>query len=125
LDIRLAKLRTASWQQIVAIVPICVSLCLFTIVGWHTLQESNPYVTSVLAKTGDPTVGHAIFQINCSACHGVDALGKIGPSLHDISKRKSPQSLIEQVIGGNTPPMPKFQPSTQEMADLLGYLATL
>jgi mono/diheme cytochrome c family protein len=125
LDIRLPKLRQASWQQIVSTIPICLSIVLCAIVGWHTLQESNPYITNVLTKTGDPTLGHAIFQINCSGCHGLDAHGRIGPSLYDISKRKSPHSLIEQVIGGNTPPMPQFQPSPQEMADLLSYLATL
>jgi mono/diheme cytochrome c family protein len=102
---------------------LSVGLC--TLLGWHTLQESNPYIANVLAKTGDPTLGHAIFQINCSGCHGLDAHGRIGPSLHEISKRKSPHSLIEQVIGGNTPPMPQFKPSPQEMADLLSYLATL
>jgi mono/diheme cytochrome c family protein len=102
-----------------------LSICLFAIVGWHSVQESNPYVTSVLAKTGDPTTGHAIFQINCSGCHGLDASGRVGPSLREISKRKSPHSLIEQVISGNTPPMPQFQPSHQEMSDLLSYLATL
>ncbi len=103
----------------------CLSIGLCAIVGWHSLQESSPYVNSVLTKTGDPTLGHAIFQINCSGCHGLDAGGRVGPSLHAISKRKSPHSLIEQVIGGNTPPMPQFQPNPQEMADLLSYLATL
>jgi hypothetical protein len=92
-----------------------LSICLCAIVGWHSLQESNPYINGVLAKKGDPTLGHAIFQINC----------RVGPSLMDISKRKSPHSLIEQVTSGNTPPMPQFQPSHQEMADLLSYLATL
>ncbi|MFM6660226.1 MAG: cytochrome c, partial [Microcystis panniformis] len=32
---------------------------------------------------------------------------------------------IEQVISGKTPPMPKFQPDTQAMADLLVYLENL
>jgi len=30
--------------------------------------------------------------------------------------------LIRQVTSGQTPPMPQFQPSPQEMADLLKYL---
>jgi mono/diheme cytochrome c family protein len=103
----------------------CLSICLCAVVGMHSFQESNPYTTSVLAKTGDQTLGHAIFQINCSGCHGLDASGRVGPSLRDISKHKSSHSLIEQVTSGNTPPMPQFQPSPQEMADLLSYLATL
>jgi mono/diheme cytochrome c family protein len=125
LDIRLPKLRHTSWQQIGSIVMVGLSICLCAIVGWHSLQESNPYINGVLAKKGDPTLGHAIFQINCSGCHGIDAKGRVGPSLIEISKRKSPHSLIEQVTSGNTPPMPQFQPSHQEMADLLSYLATL
>jgi mono/diheme cytochrome c family protein len=125
LDIRLPNLRDTSPQQLVAIFMACLSICLCAIVGWHSIRESNPYTTSVLARTGDPTLGHAIFQINCSGCHGLDASGRVGPSLHEISKRKSPHSLIEQVTSGNTPPMPQFQPNPQEMADLLSYLETL
>jgi mono/diheme cytochrome c family protein len=124
LDTRLPKHRQTWWQQIGSIV-LALSICLLAIVGWQSLRESNPYATSVLAKTGDPTLGHAIFQINCSGCHGLDASGRVGPSLREISKRKSPHSLIEQVTSGNTPPMPQFQPNPQEMADLLSYLETL
>jgi mono/diheme cytochrome c family protein len=125
LDIRLPKLKQIAWQQMGSIVLACLSISLCAIVGWHSLQEANPYTASVLAKTGDPTLGHAIFQINCSGCHGLDAGGRVGPSLREISKRKSPHSLIEQVTSGNTPPMPQFQPNPQEMADLLSYLETL
>jgi hypothetical protein len=42
-----------------------------------------------------------------------------------VSSRRSPLSLIDQVTSGNTPPMPKFQASPAEMADLLSYLKTL
>ena len=103
----------------------CLSIGFCTLFAWNSLQDSNPYISSVLAKTGDQTLGHAIFQINCSGCHGLDAGGRVGPSLYEISKRKSPHSLIEQVTSGNTPPMPQFQPNPQEMADLLSYLETL
>ena len=108
-----------------SIIIACLSICVCAIVSWYSLQPSNPYVNSVLATTGDPILGHAIFQINCSGCHGLDAGGRVGPSLHEISKRKSSHSLIEQVTSGNTPPMPQFQPNPQEMADLLSYLETL
>ncbi|MCA1991498.1 MAG: cytochrome c, partial [Coleofasciculus sp. S288] len=55
----------------------------------------------------------------------LQADGRVGPSLQHVSKRKSKTSLIYQVISGQTPPMPKFQPSPQEMADLLSYLEKL
>jgi mono/diheme cytochrome c family protein len=92
---------------------------------WMLLPHATPYAQKVLALNGDPTLGHAIFQTNCSGCHGLSAQGRVGPNLHAVSKRRSPTSLIEQVTSGNTPPMPQFQPSVQEMADLLSYLKTL
>lgn len=89
------------------------------------MRRVDPYVHEVLALEGDAVLGHAIFQINCSGCHGIMADGKVGPSLKSVSSRKSRTKLIEQVISGQTPPMPKFQPSPQEMADLLSYLEGL
>lgn len=92
---------------------------------FHQWQMSDPYIKSVMSLTGDPVRGHAIFQMNCAGCHGLEADGRVGPSLQGISKRKSQISLIQQVISGKTPPMPQFQPGTQEMADLLSYLEKL
>ncbi|MBN3869997.1 MULTISPECIES: c-type cytochrome [unclassified Nostoc] len=93
--------------------------------GVQLVQASDPYVKSVLSLTGNPVQGHAIFQINCAGCHGLEADGRVGPSLQAVSKHKSRYGLIHQVISGETPPMPKFQPSAQEMADLLNYLESL
>ena len=92
---------------------------------FHLIQISDPYVSTVLSLTGDSRRGHDMFQINCAGCHGLQADGKVGPSLQHVSKRKSKISLIHQVTSGQTPPMPKFQPSPQEMADLLSYLEKL
>ncbi|MEA5580630.1 cytochrome c [Nodularia harveyana UHCC-0300] len=95
------------------------------IFGVQMVRASDPYVKNVLSLQGDSVQGHAIFQINCAVCHGLEANGLVGPSLQGVSKRKSKYQLIRQVISGETPPMPKFQPSVQEMADLLSYLETL
>ncbi len=95
------------------------------IFGVQMVRASDPYVKSVLSRKGDLVQGHAIFQINCAGCHGLAADGRVGPSLQTVSKRKSRYGLIHQVISGETPPMPKFQPSVQEMADLLSYLESL
>lgn len=95
------------------------------VVGFDRWQASDPYVQDVLSLHGDPAQGYAIFQMNCAGCHGDRGDGLVGPSLQEISSRKSKASLIEQVIGGQTPPMPQFQPSPQTMADLLEYLETL
>ncbi len=85
----------------------------------------NPYTRQVLALNGHPNQGRAIFEMNCAACHGLLANGKVGPSLRGISERRSAPSLIHQVTSGSTPPMPQFQPDPQEMADLLSYLRSL
>ena len=74
---------------------------------------------------GSIAQGSDIFQINCSGCHASTVGGSVGPNLNNIGKRRSKQEIIKQVIGGKTPPMPKFQPSTSEMSDLLSYLETL
>jgi mono/diheme cytochrome c family protein len=63
--------------------------------------------------------------MNCVACHGQWADGVVGPSLKDLSSRKSDVQVIQQVVSGKTPPMPLFQPDPQEMADLLSYLKQL
>jgi mono/diheme cytochrome c family protein len=96
-----------------------------SILGFHLIQNSDPYIHKVLSLKGDSVRGNAIFQINCAGCHGFQADGRVGPSLQHVSQRKSKISLIHQVTSGQTPPMPKFQPSTQEMADLLSYLEKL
>ncbi len=95
------------------------------ILGVHIVQASDPYIKSVVSLEGNPVQGKAIFQINCAGCHGLQADGLVGPSLQAVSKHKSRYGLIHQVISGETPPMPKFQPSPQEMADLLSYLESL
>lgn len=95
------------------------------VVGFKQFQPLDPYVQSVLSLTGDRTQGHAIFQMNCAGCHGWEAHGKVGPTLQGVSERKSRRQLIVQVTSGKTPPMPQFQPTAEEMADLLSYLEQL
>lgn len=93
--------------------------------GFYQLQASDPYIRQVLAQEGDLAQGETIFQLNCAACHGLGGVGLVGPSLEKVSHRKSQFGLIHQVISGETPPMPKFQPSPEIMADLLAYLESL
>ena len=109
------------WKLCAALILISIVLLLSTY--WE--QQKNPYCQEVLALEGNIGKGRDIFQINCAACHGVTANGNVGPSLRNIAKRKSKTELIEQVVSGNTPPMPKFKPSSQEMADLLSYLENI
>ncbi len=86
---------------------------------------SDPYVAAVLSATGDVHRGETLFELNCAACHGTGGTGRVGPSLIRVGERRSERFMIQQVTGGNTPPMPQFQPDPQEMADLIEYLKTL
>jgi mono/diheme cytochrome c family protein len=106
---------------------LLVSLCMsaLLLMGMYGFRPSDPYTDRVLTLMGNSIQGHAIFQMNCASCHGLNADGKVGPSLKGVASRRSQMSLIEQVTSGKTPPMPQFQPSAQEMADLLQYLNTL
>ena len=123
------RVLTDSLIQRIALIGLAILLAIVVAMfSFHMLRLSDPYIPyikSVLSLTGNPTQGHAIFQMNCAGCHGFQADGNVGPSLQGVSRRKSRSRLIHQVISGDTPPMPQFQPSEQEMADLLSYLETL
>ena len=112
-------------QRIALTVILVFGIVVVSILGVHLYKVSDPYIKEVLSLKGDVVQGNAIFQYNCAGCHGIEANGRVGPSLKSVAKRKSKVNLIYQVISGNTPPMPKFQPSSQEMADLLRYLEEL
>lgn len=99
-----------------------VGLGIFSVRYW---QASAPYIRDVLALSGDPGRGEAIFRMNCAVCHGIEATGEVGPSLRGVAAHRTRVSLIQQVISGQTPPMPQFQPTPQDMADLLEYLEEL
>lgn len=89
------------------------------------IQASDPYIHEVLSLEGNISQGEAIFKMNCAVCHGFEATGEVGPTLVRVSDHRTKVSLIKQVISGQTPPMPQFQPDPQAMADLLGYLESL
>ncbi|WP_242056852.1 MULTISPECIES: cytochrome c [Oscillatoriales] len=121
---QVTKLEAAIGQLTLMALAVVLAVLVF-MVAYHQWQISDPYVKNVLSLKGDGIRGHAIFQMNCAGCHGLQADGRVGPSLQGVSKHKSPVGLIHQVTSGDTPPMPQFQPSPQEMADLLSYLKQL
>lgn len=112
-------------QEIIFTIIMIILLIVSIISGFYYLRISNPYVKEVLSIRGDENRGEAMFQVNCAGCHGGGVNGYVGPSLYHISKHKSKVDIINQVISGKTPPMPQFQPSVQDMADLLSYLEQL
>lgn len=96
-----------------------------SVVAVRYSQAADPYIQAVLALEGNGTRGEAIFKMNCAVCHGIEAAGEVGPKLLGVSDHKSKVGLIQQVISGQTPPMPQFQPEPRDMADLLNYLERL
>jgi mono/diheme cytochrome c family protein len=114
------------WLNRLLLIIMAVMLIVgFSILGIYWQKTSDPYAYDVLSLEGDTQKGLAMFQINCAGCHNLRADKNVGPRLEDITKRKSQRDIITQVTSGRTPPMPKFQPSKQEMADLLSYLSQL
>jgi Cytochrome c, mono- and diheme variants len=109
------------WRWWLAVIAIAIAALWF----WLTHPTLDAYTKTVLSLRGDPAKGRSIFVMNCVACHGQWATGEVGPSLKELSSRKSDLQVIQQVISGKTPPMPLFQPDPQEMADLLSYLKQL
>lgn len=124
MDKQQTKLELAIGQLTLMVVAVVLTV-LVVMVAFHQWQMSDPYIKSVLSLNGNSVRGHAIFQMNCAGCHGLQADGRVGPSLQGVSKHKSAIGLIHQVISGDTPPMPQFQPTPQDMADLLSYLEKL
>ncbi|MBT9313348.1 cytochrome c [Leptothoe kymatousa] len=104
------------------IILVCVLLVVW---GIHKVQVSDPYVHDVLTSNGRLERGQQLFWQNCATCHGLKGTGEVGPDLQHVSERKSQIALIKQVTSGKTPPMPQFQPNTQDMADLLEFLNSL
>lgn len=116
---------TNLWQQLLLLVLAIFAAVSLVWGGLRYVQMQDPYVQAVMSAPGDADRGEAIFMNNCAGCHSADASGLVGPSLWGVSERRSSFSIIHQVVSGETPPMPKFQPSPQEMADLLKYLDQL
>jgi mono/diheme cytochrome c family protein len=108
------------------IIILCIlALGIIGIGSGYLINTTDAYTDAVLKIEGNPTKGRSIFVMNCVACHGQWADGKVGPSLRNISEKLSKPRIIHQVVSGKTPPMPQFQPTEAEMADLLSYLNQL
>jgi len=100
----------------------CILLLLVVVLP---AARSDPYTRQTLELTGSATDGGRLFRLNCAGCHGLAAQGLVGPNLHGVDRRKNDRQLIQQVVSGRTPPMPRFQPEPQAMADLLAFLHAL
>ncbi|MEN9202743.1 MAG: cytochrome c [Thermostichus sp. DG_1_6_bins_120] len=114
----------STWGRRLSLGLIALLLVFFWI-WWGGAAKVDPYTEAVLSLSGEASHGASLFALNCAACHGEEADGRVGPSLRGVSSRRSERFIIRQVTSGSTPPMPQFQPDPQEMADLLSYLKSL
>ncbi|MEB3234984.1 MAG: c-type cytochrome [Cyanobacteriota bacterium] len=116
-----ASRRTLVAALLVSFAAACVIVALLVLPA----ARSDPYTRSTLDLSGSTENGGRLFLLNCAGCHGIAGQGLVGPNLHGVAARKNDRQLIQQVVSGRTPPMPRFQPEPQAMADLLAYLQSL
>ena len=118
---------TASRRGLISALMLVAAVCVAVVALLVLLPaaRSDPYTRSTLQLSGSGERGEQLFLINWAGCHGIAAQGLVGPNLHGVNSRKNNRQLIQQVVSGRTPPMPRFQPEPQAMADLLAYLHTL
>ncbi|KGG12216.1 MULTISPECIES: c-type cytochrome [Prochlorococcus] len=99
--------------------------CLIIFLSFIFTANIDPYTKESLQLNGSPEQGRRLFRINCAGCHGISAQGLVGPDLHGVTSQLSDKRIVNQVIKGLTPPMPRFEMEPESMADLLSYLHSL
>ena len=110
---------------ITALVLLAACACVLLSLMVLPAARSDPYTRQTLELAGSAENGGRLFRMNCAGCHGIAGQGLVGPNLQGISKRKNDRQLVRQVVSGRTPPMPRFQPDPQAMADLIAHLHAL
>ena len=110
---------------VTALVLLAALACAVLALVLLSAAQRDPYTQATLEQVGSVEDGGRLFRLNCAGCHGLAAQGLVGPNLHGVDRRKNDRQLIQQVVSGRTPPMPRFQPDPQAMADLLAFLHSL
>ena len=73
--------------------------------------------TAAPAAPDDLALGQQVFSTNCSACHGANGQGGVGPSLRGIAAKQTLDqtiAFIEKPSGA----MPKYYPSVISAAQV-------
>jgi mono/diheme cytochrome c family protein len=93
--------------------------------------SAAPTATSAPPPTvpaaGDPVHGRQVYAANCSACHGANAQGGVGPGLHGEKNRKDLAAAIAWIENPKLP-MPKLYPSVisrKDVEDVAAYVESL
>lgn len=96
-------------------------------VATPTVAAPAPAVpTKPAAAAGDPVLGKAVFDANCTACHPGGQKG-VGPSLVGAVSQRGETSVTNRIRNGreSMPPFPETTISAKQLGDLIAYLATL
>lgn len=102
-------------------------LAVDTVSSEATQSSAQPSRSATAGLKPNVLHGKAIFEENCSACHGAQGQGGMGPSLVGESARKNMQQAIAW-IKNPEPPMPKLYPSTlneRDARDVAAFVESL
>ena len=93
--------------------------------GNQAQQANAVSVASTAVLQGDAKRGYSLFDKSCAPCHGDDARGDEGPSLHNLAKSDARITTI--IKGGIKGEMPSFAKKfgDADVQALIAYLRTL
>ncbi len=98
---------------------VTITLATIGLAKWHPFSPSTAAISAV---SGDATNGRQVFVVTCSGCHGHDATGGIGPSLHGIGLTAA---QVETIVASGRGVMPAGLVKGQEAADVAAYVSSL
>jgi mono/diheme cytochrome c family protein len=84
--------------------------------------------TAAPAAAADTGAGAQVFSVRCSACHGADGSGGVGPNLHGIASRKNLDqtvAFIENPSGGIMPKLYPSQLNAAQVQQVAAYIQSL
>lgn len=90
---------------------VLVSLLTAAVLSACSSPSAGPPAPSAPSSTiADESEGARVFRTRCSACHGPEGEGNLGPSLIDIAARMPVEEQLTIVRNGKGI-MPPFQPA--------------
>jgi mono/diheme cytochrome c family protein len=104
-------------QVVPPLLLVTVTLVTFGLAKWHPFSPSAAPAASVV---GDAAHGRKVFVVHCSGCHGMDATGGIGPSLHAVGLTAVE---VEEIVASGGGVMPAGVVKGQDAADVTAYVA--
>lgn len=99
-------------------------------VGCDEEKGGDARVDDILALTGDPAAGEAVYTTNCEECHRASGMGVddpvdpgIGENFAEVDEED--EELVPVILYGEGE-MPAFEDilTDQEIADVLAYVRT-